>query len=75
MKSLLFTLALVAGNAMACPADDVKDAAAPAVSKPVATAKAANPAATRKATTVAADKAATRVAAKSAVESRKTSPL
>jgi hypothetical protein len=76
MKYLLTTLALFAGTAMACPADDVKDAAAPASNKPVAATKAATTvAATKKATPVAADKATTKVADKSATEGRKASPL
>ncbi len=76
MKSLLLTLLVAAGPALACPADDVKDAAAPPMSKPMAAAKAA-PAATastKKATPVAAGKATTKVADKSSAE-RKTSPL
>jgi hypothetical protein len=75
-SSLLIALVLVAGNAMACPADDVKDAAAPVVSKPVAINKAATPvAAAKKAPTIAVDKSTTKVAAKSAAEARKGSPL
>ncbi len=78
MKSLLMTLVLVAaGPALACPADAVKDAAAPAMSKPMAAAKATTTtAATKKATPVATGKATTtKVADKSSAETRKTSPL
>lgn len=77
MKSLLLTLLVAAGPALACPADDVKDAAAPAMSKPMAAVKATpatTTASTKKATPVAAGKATTKVADKSSAE-RKTSPL
>lgn len=77
MKYLLMSVAFVAANAMACPADDSKDAMAPASGKPAVAAKTtpATTAATTKATPVATKKAATKVADKSAVESRKSSQL
>jgi len=78
MKSLMMSLMLVAaGPALACPADAVKDAAAPAMSKPMAAAKATTTtAASKKATPVAAGKATTtKVADKSTAETRRASPL
>lgn len=70
MKYLWISLALAAGNALACPADGSKDAmAAPASSKPVVAAKAAPAAAP------AAPKAATRLTAKPAPDARKTASL
>jgi hypothetical protein len=70
MKFVGIALAIVAGNALACPADGNKDAmAAPAMSKPVVAAK-ATPAATP-----ATLKAATRLSAKPAAEAPKTASL
>ena len=71
MKFFLIPLALVAGQAIACPADGSKDAMAPASSKPVVTAKAspsptAAPVSTR---------SVTKVATKATAEPRKASPL
>jgi hypothetical protein len=70
MKFLWITLAMVAGPALACPADGGKDmAATPANSKPVAAAK-ATPAAAP-----AALKATATLTAKPTAEARKTAAL
>jgi hypothetical protein len=74
MKFLLIPLALIAGNALACPGDSSKDAMAPATSKPVATANAA-PSSAKVTAPVASTKAVSKVATKSATEPRKTAPL
>jgi hypothetical protein len=72
MKYVLTALALVAGNAAACPADGSKDAMAPNVSKPVVVAKVTPiPAPAPAATTT---KTVTKVAVKSAAEPRKPAP-
>jgi hypothetical protein len=73
MKLLSIALAFVGAGALACPADDVKDAQANVQSKPVAEAKApvptpAKPVASKKTqTTKVADKAAAETARKSSL--------
>ena len=74
MKFLLIPLALIAGNALACPGDSSKDAMAPATSKPVVAASAA-PSNAKATAPIASTKALTKVATKSATEPRKASPL
>ncbi len=70
MKFLLIPLALIAGNALACPGDSSKDAMAPATSKPVVAANAA-PSNAKVTAPTASTKAVTKVATKSATEPRK----
>ena len=74
MKFLLIPLALIAGNALACPGDSSKDAMAPTTSKPVVAASAA-PSNAKATAPIAGSKAVTKVATKSATEPRKTAPL
>jgi len=73
MKWLSIALAFVGAGALACPADDVKDAQAMPQSKPMAEAKAPMPTATKP---VASKKAqTTKVADKAAVETARKSSL
>jgi len=72
MKYVLTALALVTGNAVACPADGSKDAMAPNVSKPVVVAKVTPIATPTPAATTT--KTVTKVAAKSPAEPRKPAP-
>lgn len=73
MKLLSIALAFIGAGALACPADDVKDAQANVQSKPVAEAKAPLPTATK---TVVSKKAqTTKVADKVAAETARKSSL
>jgi hypothetical protein len=74
MKYLLIPLALIAGNALACPGDGSKDAMAPASSKPVVAANSA-PSNAKATAPNASTKAVSKVATKAATEPRKTAPL
>ena len=75
MKLLPIAFAFLGVGALACPADDVKDAQAPQ-DKPMAEAKAPARAATTAAKPVASKKApATKVADKSATEATRKSSL
>ena len=72
MKYVLVALGLVAGNAVACPGDGVKDAMAPPMSKPVVVAKStpiSTPVSTP--TQTAAPAKTTKVVAKAPAEPRK----
>ena len=74
MKFLLIPLALICGNALACPGDSSKDAMAPASGKPVVAANGA-PSSAKATAPIASTKAVTKVATKSTAEPRKASSL
>ena len=73
MKLLSIALAFLGAGALACPADDPKDAQAPVQDKPAAEAKA--PVRAPAKTVVAKKASATKVADKSAAEAARKSSL
>ena len=75
MKLLFTALAFVSAGALACPADDVKDAQAPAQDKSVAAAKAPARAATPSKTAATKKAQTTKVADKSSADAARKSAL
>jgi hypothetical protein len=75
MKSLWTALVFIPGVALACPADDVKDAQAPAQDKAVVEAKAPVRATTPAKPVAVKKEQTTKVADKSAVDTAPKSPL